>query len=666
MECQRKGIPLSKVKADLVRYGDMLNGQLVALINKDYSDFVDLSSSVLGVDSTIQNVRDALLKIRGERSNFFFCSFFFFSFNTVFVADLQVAKDTVDTRSALLEGTKSKIIAAEEERRILQTFVDMVESVEDMEALLLLREDPQIFRDEVYVSRIVAHFAEVSYHCAKLAEYPFVESLKPRILVLQQVLESAIQSLFLEAIQQFDSRLLAQCMRVYAALDRLTVPQELFRVHILGPAISDMVTVAALEAGRRTSCDGLPSIFDALIGFTCERVLPFGDASFIQACFDEIVEVFMSRFGTVLFATGIPESFHRNFRISAQFVDNWKQRVLQNDPGNIGRFDASDAAKKWKRGWKLEVYFTLRTQDMIRVLEKALQQQQPELLDTSNNSSSPFVLAGVRECQQMVSKLWQDDCFLPGLEVPSVRFMLQIVARVRSWVLSWEASDVLRQCAGHHDLQALAQQLTTSYVRLAAARVHNAGAVAALEKACQCLGSEMVEVTLPKLSDSVVATLSGECIPVLQFVRKINSVSFRPDSLVPTSAMPDVDAVVAPLKRLFSQCEPWLAAQVRRQWGSSVGAAVLKAYRELTLEVLQQAQATQKFISQRAVSNTATGMLKITTQFSLDAQRLRTLLSEFGTVDAECMREVEDIIARHAVPENNSTTTKSPATNKLA
>ena len=66
--------------------------------------------------------------------------------------------------------------------------------------------------------------------------------------------------------------------------------------------------------------------------------------------------------------------------------------------------------------------------------------------------------------------------------------------------------------------------------------------------------------------------------------------------------------------------------------------------------MLQQAQATQKFISQRAAGNAASGMLKITTQFRLDAQRLETLVRSFGELqpDAEAlMREVHETINSH-------------------
>jgi hypothetical protein len=573
LECQRRSIPLAKVKSDLSRYADMLNAQLVALINKDYAEFVELSSSVLGADAVIQSLRESLLKLRGE---------------------LRVVRDTVDARvlgnplralracdlvsflakwlfllfltatpHLAMQSIQDKIRAAEQDKRLLQTFVDVSESLEDVECLFGLNVggemDTEALRDPVKISRFVAGWSEVALYSSKHSDAAFIRKLQPRIARVERALESAMQTLFLEAIAAPNPKL-HECMRVFGALNRPMLPQELFRVHVLGPAISDIVTVKALEAGRRTSCDGLPEIYRALVHFVMDKVVPVGDPGLVQAAFDEIVELFMSRFGTVLFATGIPETFHRNYTTSLKFVQQWQDTVLQREPSTVALFAASESLRKWNRGWKLEVYFTLRMQEIVRSVESALANAD------CNVKPDPFVLSAVSACHQILCRLWDDQFFLPGLEAQSARLTLQIVTRIRSWCLSFPTTDALRLAAAHHDLLHLAKRLLSLYADLALKAVPpSSAAQRAMLKAYSLLATNIDQSTLPQFSSQIVGLLSAECVAALQFVRKINSVCFRPDSLVPTVPMSDVENVVGPLRRLISNCG-WLDDSVRVAW----------------------------------------------------------------------------------------------------
>lgn len=103
---------------------------------------------------------------------------------------------------------------------------------------------------------------------------------------------------------------------------------------------------------------------------------------------------------------------------------------------------------------------------------------------------------------------------------------------------------------------------------------------------------------------------------------------------MPEQSMPEVEAVVVPVKRLHELA--WLATPVRNAWLQAVLKGLWKHYREITIQVLQQAHATRKFISERARGKTDAkleGMEKIHTQFRLDALRLQSLLLPFGGSD---------------------------------
>jgi hypothetical protein len=65
-DCRRRGIPLENVLNELRDYTSALDTELLELINKDYTDFVNLSSKLVGIDKIINDIRSPLKVIQQE------------------------------------------------------------------------------------------------------------------------------------------------------------------------------------------------------------------------------------------------------------------------------------------------------------------------------------------------------------------------------------------------------------------------------------------------------------------------------------------------------------------------------------------------------------------------------------------------------------------------
>lgn len=52
MECRRK-VPLENLRDDLNTYLKILRSAMIELINKDYADFVNLSTNLVCISSTV-------------------------------------------------------------------------------------------------------------------------------------------------------------------------------------------------------------------------------------------------------------------------------------------------------------------------------------------------------------------------------------------------------------------------------------------------------------------------------------------------------------------------------------------------------------------------------------------------------------------------------------
>jgi hypothetical protein len=146
----------------------LLDSQLVALINKDYADFVNLSASILGTDVMINSVRASLVKVANE---------------------VNVVASSVESRSLTLQDRQAQLRGAEDARRGLQTLVTISQLLEELEELL------KSGARRAVLDRIVAQFTELNFNVGRKQESKFVQELKPRLVAVEQSVERVLKVL---------------------------------------------------------------------------------------------------------------------------------------------------------------------------------------------------------------------------------------------------------------------------------------------------------------------------------------------------------------------------------------------------------------------------------------------------------------------------------------
>jgi septum formation topological specificity factor MinE len=62
----RLHIPLNRLRNELSSILSNLKYELVELINRDYADFINLSSNLVGLDKMINDIDGPLIKLRGD------------------------------------------------------------------------------------------------------------------------------------------------------------------------------------------------------------------------------------------------------------------------------------------------------------------------------------------------------------------------------------------------------------------------------------------------------------------------------------------------------------------------------------------------------------------------------------------------------------------------
>lgn len=63
IECRRK-VPLESLRNDLQKYLDLLQDSMIEIINKDYADFVKLSTNLVSLEKSVNGLKEPLTIIR--------------------------------------------------------------------------------------------------------------------------------------------------------------------------------------------------------------------------------------------------------------------------------------------------------------------------------------------------------------------------------------------------------------------------------------------------------------------------------------------------------------------------------------------------------------------------------------------------------------------------
>jgi hypothetical protein len=70
---ERLHIPVTRLRADLSTLLSDLKAQLIELINRDYADFINLSTNLVGLDKMISDVRVPLSKFGADVTVSYLC-----------------------------------------------------------------------------------------------------------------------------------------------------------------------------------------------------------------------------------------------------------------------------------------------------------------------------------------------------------------------------------------------------------------------------------------------------------------------------------------------------------------------------------------------------------------------------------------------------------------
>ncbi|KAL3872688.1 hypothetical protein ACJMK2_035898 [Sinanodonta woodiana] len=426
MECRRH-VPLEDLRDDLNVYLKILRSAMIELINKDYADFVNLSTNLVGMDKAIGSLKVPLEQLKEE---------------------VLKVRSAMEVAKAAAEEKLKKRQQIKDKKACLQRLINITQSVDKIERLLGIQAtgDAGIESgtgnsgqlDGQLIERVATEFNKLQFYVTKSKGLPLVEIIKPRIANITTTLQYSLEGSFLDGVEQNNIDILRQCLRTYALIDKIKDVENLFRNHVVKPYMEEVVSEQFLKSNKQglqgmyakilefipTHCRLLREVTSKHTSGSTEVVRGFD--FLVNAVWPEAVSNIEARTPSI-FAPGNPDVFHAKFLTSMQFLDQFER--LCGYKASVKRFRDHPSYHTFMTKWSLPVYFQIRFQEIAGAFEGSLMSA-----FTKSTDSSKFLLHSTETLWASLRRCWDEDVFLFPLCHRFWKLSVQMLMRYSTWL----------------------------------------------------------------------------------------------------------------------------------------------------------------------------------------------------------------------------------------
>ncbi|XP_019521394.1 PREDICTED: conserved oligomeric Golgi complex subunit 2 isoform X1 [Hipposideros armiger] len=693
-EC-RKRVQLEELRDDLELYYKLLKTAMVELINKDYADFVNLSTNLVGMDKALNQLSVPLGQLREE---------------------VLSLRSTVSEGIRAVDERMSKQEDIREKKMCVLRLIQVIQSVEKIEKILNSQSSKETHALEAHsplltgqiLERIATEFNQLQFHAVQSKGMPLLDKVRPRIAGITAMLQRSLEGLLLEGLQTSDVDIIRHCLRTYATIDKTRDAEALVGQVLVKPYMDQVIIEQVVESRP----DGLQTMYKKLLEFVphhCRllREVTGGAISsekgntvpgydfLVNSVWPEIVRGLEENLPS-LFNPGDPDAFHKKYTISMNFLRTFERQC--GSQASVKRLRAHPAYHSFNNKWNLPVYFQIRFREIAGSLEAAL----TDVLEDAPAGSS-FCLLASHKTWSSLQRCWSDTMFLPSLAHRLWRLTLQILARYSVFV-----NELLLRPISNENAKDIKNPVVTgskdpsitqgnsedqgggpSETKPAASisSTHLLYVVADLDRLQEQL-PELLETIKPKLemigfknfssisaaladsqlslsacmpplSSRIVRDLSESCFSYLKSALEVPRLYRRTNKEVPTTASSYVDSALKPFYQLQSGHKDKLKQALIQQWLEDALSDSTHKYCETVSDVLHSVRKMEESLKRlkQARKTTSTnpggssgGMSdddKIRLQLALDVEYLGEQIQKLGlqTKDIKSFPALTELVA---------------------
>lgn len=367
-EC-RKQVQLEEMREDLELYYKLLKTAMVELINKDYADFVNLSTNLVGMDKALNQLSVPLGQLREEVMSLRSC-----------VSEVIQAIDSQLSKHDDLQKKKVYVLRLIQVVRSVEKIEKILHSQNSKESSSLESSSPLLAGQ--ILERIATEFNQLQFHAVQSKGMPLLDKVRPRIAGITSMLQQSLEGLLIEGLQTSNVVIVRHCLRTYATIDKTRDAEALVGQVLVKPYMDQVI----VEEVVKSTPNGLQLMYSRLLEFVphhCRllREVTGGAVSsdkadivpgydfLVNSVWPEIIKGMEERLA-YLFNPGNPDIFYERYTESMEFVRRFERQC--SSQASVKRLRVHPSYTSFHNKWNLPVYFQLRYKEIAGSLENSI------------------------------------------------------------------------------------------------------------------------------------------------------------------------------------------------------------------------------------------------------------------------------------------------------
>ncbi|KAK7389194.1 hypothetical protein VNO78_24029 [Psophocarpus tetragonolobus] len=682
----RTFVPFDTLRSELNNHLSSLNHELIDLINRDYADFVNLSTKLVDVDAVVVRMRAPLVELREKIEQFRG------SVQVSLLAIKNRLKQRSEAASAretleLLLDTFHVVSKVEKLIKELPTVptdwsngdVNMSErnylsngaSVQHIENDTSIRET-----QSVLLERIASEMNRLKFYVTHAKNLPFIENMEKRIQNASLTVDASLGHCFVNGLEHRDATAIYNCLRAYAAIDNTKNAEEIFQMTVVAPLIQKIIPHGSSAAVAGSSGDGLENDYQLIKEFIdkdCKFLLEISSAENSGLhVFDFLANSILKEVLSAIqkgkpgaFSPGRPTEFLKNYKSSLDFLAYLEGYCPSRSA--VAKFRSEAIYTEFMKQWNIGVYFSLRFQEIARSLDSVL--TTPNLVPVQNSVADEANYQGLTLKQSVtlmesLRSCWREDVLVLSCSDRFLRLSLQLLSRYSSWLSSgltarknhntstgsgceWAVSAAIDDFIFvTHDIRYLEEQVRGDYLQNVLQLLSSCSPdVLELIRQSILLGSQSLKSLEPLVIKAVVESLVEKSVEDLRQMKGITATYRMTNKPLPVRHSPYVSGVLRPLKVFLDgeRAMRYLASETRNEILLCAATEITDRYYELAADLVSVARKTESSLqkirqsAQRRAGassdisdNNVSDTDKICMQLFLDIQEYARNLSVLG------------------------------------
>ncbi|KAK4264502.1 hypothetical protein QN277_025666 [Acacia crassicarpa] len=686
----RTFVPFDTLRSELQNYLSSLNHELIDLINRDYADFVNLSTKLVDVDAAVVRMRAPLVELRDKIEQF----------------RGSVEGSLVSMKNGLRQ--RSEAASARETLELLLDTFHVVSKVEK-----LIKELPSVPTDwsngdvnlaernslsngipaqhvengtsvretqSMLLERIASEMNRLKFYVTHAKNLPFIENMEKRIQNASLILDASLGHCFVDGLEHRDATAIYNCLRAYAAIDNTKNAEEIFRTTIVAPLIQKIIPHGPSAMAAESSTEGLDSDYEQIkqcIDKDCKFLLEISSAENSGLhVFDFLANSILKEVLSAIqkgkpgaFSPGRPTEFLKNYKSSLDFLAHLEGYCPSRSA--VAKFRSQAIYSEFMKQWNIGVYFSLRFQEIAGALDSVLTTSSLVPVQNSDPGEASYQNLTLKQSVTLMESLrscWREDVFFLSCSDKFLRLSLQLLARYTSWLSTgltarktgntsnspgseWAVSAVADDfILIIHDIRCLEEHVDGDFLQHVL-QILSSCSSDVLELVRQSIlqcGQSLKDLE-PLVIKTVVESLVEKSVEDLRQMKGITATYRMTNKPLPVRHSPYVSGVLRPLKAFLDgeRAATYLAGEARNKVLVGAATEITDRYYELAADLVNVARKTESSlqrirqgaqqrrggassdVSDHNVSDTD----KICMQLFLDIQEYARNLSALG-VDA--------------------------------